>query len=185
MQPSTATRGQKKASGVKQVSNYSPEMENLLRSLVGGAQGGVGGGLDFLSKLASGDQSMFEEMERPAYAAFEKLLGQTGSRFSDLGARDSSYFENAVAGQGQELAQNLQAQRLGIRSQATNQLLQQAMQMLGLRPFENVEKTKSPGFDWGGLLGGIGGAAAGSFFGPLGTAAGGAAGKSLFGQSGV
>jgi len=187
MQPSTgaAPGRQKKVSGVKQVATMTPEMQNLLRSLVGGAQGGAGGGLDFLSKLASGDEGMFGQMEAPAYAAFEKLLGKTGTRFSHLGAQDSSYFDNAVAGQGQELAQNLQSQRLGIRSQATNQLLQQALQMLGISPFQNIEKQKSPGFDWGGLLGTIGGSAAGSFFGPMGTAAGGAAGTAMFGNQGV
>lgn len=128
----------------RQLPQMTPEMMQLFQSLLGGLQGGLEGGTDFLSKLASGDEGTFQEMEQPAYAAFEKLLGQTGTRFSHAGAQDSSYFDNAIAGQGAELAQNLQSQRLGIRNQAIQSLLGNSQQALGQRPYENILTPKEP-----------------------------------------
>jgi hypothetical protein len=128
----------------RQIPNMTPAMMELMQALTQGLTPGAASGTDFLSKLAGGDESMFEQLEAPAYAAFEKLLGQTGTRFSDLGARDSSYFENAVAGQGVELAQNLQSQRLGIRNQAIQSLLGNSQQALNQRPYENIVTPKEP-----------------------------------------
>lgn len=169
--PRTATSGYT----ARQLPNFTPEMMNLFKSLLGGAQGGAGGGLDFMSKLASGDESAFTSAEAPAYSAFNKTLGQLGSRFSQYGAQDSSAFQNATAGAGQDLAQNLQAQRLGLRQGAIDRLLGLSSSLLQQRPYENVLEQNPQGFDWGGLIGG----AAGSFLGPFGGAFGKGAGNAL------
>ena len=134
--PSGGATPRKSPSGynVRQMSNFTPEMMQLFNSLIGGAQGGAGGGLDFLSQLASGDESAFTSAEAPAYSAFNKTLGQLGSRFSQYGAQDSSAFQNATAGAGQDLAQNLQAQRLGMRQGAIDRLLGLSTSLLGQRP---------------------------------------------------
>lgn len=136
---------------LKSVQNFTPQMMNLFQSLLSGAQGGAGG-LNYLSKLASGDESAFEQMEAPAYAGFNKTLGQLGSRFSQYGAQDSSAFQNATAGAGQDLAMNLQGQRSKMQTDAISQLLGFSNQLLGQKPYENVLQ-KDGGIDFGDLLG--------------------------------
>lgn len=135
------------------IENLTPEQQQLMNSLMPGLQSGSAGGVDFLSKLASGDESMFEQLEAPAMANFQKTLGQIGSRFSHLGAGDSSYMENALSGAGSELAQNLQSQRMGLRNNAVQSLLSQSNQMLNVRPFDYQEPQQ--GTDWGGMIGKI------------------------------
>lgn len=160
---------------VRQVPNFSPEQMQLFQRLLGGLTGGggLGEGLDFLSQLAGGDEEAFAQAEAPAYSAFQKSLGQLGSRFAGLGALDSSAFQGATAGAAGELAQNLQAQRLGLRQGAIERLLGLSQNLLSQKPYETFLEEKKGGFDWGGLLG----TAAGSFFGPFGGALGGGLGK--------
>lgn len=153
--PSGLSSGNQAISGYQntQLSTMSPEMQNLFKSLLGGVGGGANAGLSHLSGLASGDQSSFDEIEAPAYAGFNKTLGQIGSKFSQYGAQDSSAFQNAVSGAGSELAQGLQAQRSGIRNNAIKDLLGFSNQLLGKTPHENVLQKEDGGFDFGELLG--------------------------------
>ncbi len=157
---------------VRQLQNFTPEMMQFFNKLLGGAQGGTQGGLDFLSKLASGDESAFTSAEAPAYSAFNKTLGQLGSRFSQYGARDSSAFQNAVSGAGGQLAENLQAQRQGLRQNAIDKLLGLSTSLLEQRPFTNYIENEPEGFDWGGLIGGAAGAFGGPVLSALGKGAG-------------
>lgn len=136
-----------------QLPNFTPEMMNLFQSLLGNIGGGAQQGSNFLSKLASGDEETFAGMEAPAMRNFEKFLGQAGTRFSDLGAQDSSYFENAVSGAGADLSQNLQSQRNVMQQQAIQSLLGNAQSLLGQKPYQNfmLPKQQDQGFDWSGL----------------------------------
>jgi hypothetical protein len=137
---------------LKQVPQFTPEMSNLFDLLLGKSMGGAEGGLDFLSKLAQGDESMFEQLEAPAYSALQRGLGETATRFSKIGAQDSSGFENMLAGQSSDLAEKLQSQRLGLRQGATKDLLGLSQNLLGQRPYENILQKKQSGF--GGQAGG-------------------------------
>ena len=152
--PTGYAQGNKNISGhsLQQLPNMTPQMQQLFQSLIGGTGGGANAGLSHLSGLASGDQSSFEQQEAPAYAAFNKTLGQIGSKFSQFGAQDSSAFQNAVSGAGGELAQNLQGQRAGVRNQAIQDLLGFSNQLLGKQPYENVLQQEDQGFDFGGIL---------------------------------
>lgn len=139
---------------LKQIPNYTPQMMQLFQSLLGGAQQGAPRGLSFLSQLAGGDESAFADLEAPAYAAFNKSLGQIGSRFSQFGAQDSSAFQNALSGAGGQLAQNLQSQRADYRLNAIKELLGNSQQLLGQKPYENVlTRQEDNGFDFGDILG--------------------------------
>jgi hypothetical protein len=153
--PSGYAAGNQAISGYKtqQLPTMTPQMQQLFQSLLGGAGGGANAGLSHLSGLASGNQSSFEEQEAPAYAAFNKTLGQVGSKYSFYNAQDSSAFQNALAGEGGKLAQNLQGQRSDIRNNAIKDLLGFSNQLLGKNPFENVLQKEDEGFDFGGLLG--------------------------------
>lgn len=126
----------------RQMPNMTPEMMQWLSNMIGHGQGGMNSGLDFLSQLAGGDESMFSQLEAPAMRQFQQQLGQIGTRFSHAGAGDSSYAQNAMAGAGASLSENLQSQRLNIRNQAIQSLLGMSGQILGANPYENfmVEK---------------------------------------------
>jgi len=131
---------------VRNVPQFTPQQMQLFAKLLGGAQGGLGGGLDFLSGLASGDEGAFDQAEAPAYSAFQKSLGQIGSRFAGMGALGSSAFQNATSGAAQSLSENLGAQRLGLQQNAIERLLELSENLLGQRPYQTILQQKSPGF---------------------------------------
>ena len=164
----------------RSVPNMTPQQMQIMSKIFGGLEGGLGGGLDFLSKLASGDEEMFQQTEAPAYAAFDKLLGQLGSRFAGMGALDSSAFQNATSGAAGELSQNLQANRMGLQQGAIDKLLGLSDSFLGQRPYDTFLE-KNEGFDWGGLLGGLLGSFGGPALGTMGKGLGSFANKKLFG----
>ena len=125
----------------------------------------------YLSKLAGGDQSFFNEMEQPALRQFGELQGNLASRFSGmggLGARKSSGFQNTMNSAASDFAQQLQAQRVGLRNQAIKDLMGMSNELLGQRPYETslVEKEQKKGLGgWGGAIGTGLGAAGGYFLG--------------------
>jgi hypothetical protein len=131
-----------------QIQQFTPEMMQLFSSLFGHL-----GPDSFLSKLASGDQGAFEEMEAPALKQFAGLQGQLASRFSGMGegGRHSSGFNVAANQQSQDFASQLQSQRLGIRNQALQDLMGMSNQLLQQRPYEQFLVKKSMPF-WQQLL---------------------------------
>lgn len=158
--PSGAMPGNKGISGYNhaQLPNFTPQQMQLFQSLIGGSQGGINSSLANISKLAQGDQGAFEALEAPAYEGFNRTLGQIGSRFSGLGARNSSGFQNAVYGAGADLAQQLQSQRFGIQQQSQESLLGLANSLLGQQPYQNFVTPKdrdTSGADWLQLLGNV------------------------------
>lgn len=152
--PTGGAAGSQSISGhkLKSIPNFTPQMMKLFESLLGGAGGGANAGLGHLSSLAAGEDSAFEQMEAPAYASFNKSLGQIGSRFSQFGAQDSSAFQNSVSGAGQDLAMNLQGQRSQMQNDAISKLLGFSTQLLGQKPYENVLQKDSGGIDFGQIL---------------------------------
>lgn len=139
---------------LRNVPNFTPQQMQLFQKLLGGLSGGGGleGGLDFLSKLASGDQSGFEEAEAPAYSAFNKAIGQLGSRFAGFGSGslDSSAFQNATSGAAGELAENIQSKRLGMREGAIERLLGLSNNLLGQKSYDSFLEKKRSGWDTAG-----------------------------------
>lgn len=130
----------------------------------------------FLSRLAGGDQSQFEQLEAPALKQFSELQGNLASRFSGMGsgARRSSGFQNTMNQASSDFAQQLQSQRMGLQQQAIRDLMEMSSSLMGQRPYERfiIDKEKKKR-GWGGgigaALGGIGGFFAG---GPAGALSG-------------
>lgn len=151
--PSGGAAGSQSISGhkLKSIPNFTPQQMQLFQSLLGGVSGGANKGLGFLSQLAGGEEGAFEQQEAPAYAAFNKTLGQLGSRFSQFGAQDSSAFQNAVSGAGKDLAMDLQGQRSQTQMDAISKLLGFSNNLLGQKPYENVLQ-KDDGIDFGQIL---------------------------------
>lgn len=167
---------------IRQVPNMTPEMKQFFGKLMNAIGPGAEKGAGFLSKLASGDEEMFKQLEAPAYAGLERGLSQTANRFSQFGAQDSSAFENALSGQSAELGQNLQSQRTQLMMSAIDKLLGQSQSLLGQKPNENVLQQQG-GPDWGQLIGKLLPVIL-SAFGPAGTAAGTVASVGLQGATG-
>lgn len=159
-------------SGYKQITtqSLSPEQQQLFSLLFGGAKGGLGSGLEHLSKLAGGDQSYFDQLEAPALRQFGAVQGNLASRFSGMGtgARKSSGFQNTSTAAGQQLAESLQSQRLGMQNDAISQLLGLSNTLLGTQ-------TQETGFMPKGMSGWQ------SFLSSLGGGLGGGLGRGLFG----
>lgn len=173
----TGAMKEKIPSGYKKGSlqQFTPEQMQLFQQMFGQV-----GPESFLSKLAGGDQSTFDEMEAPALRQFAGLQGNLASRFSGmggLGARKSSGFQNTMNSASSNFAQELQSQRQGLQRQALMDLMGISNSLLGQRPFENslVQKQQKPNFL--GMLGNVGGKLLGSTLGGFGENFGESAGK--------
>ncbi len=175
-----------KGYSTSQVAQYTPEQMQLFQQGLGNV-----GPQSYLSRLAGGDQELFNQIEAPAMQQYAGLQGNLASRFSGagggFGARKSSGFQNEAGNQASNFALNLQAQRQQLQHQATMDLHNMSQQLLGNRPYETslVKKQQKEGVDWLGL-GAAGLGAAGGFFvgGPAGAAAGAGIGYNTFGRNG-
>jgi hypothetical protein len=153
--PKTKIGGGYKVGGFQQ---FTPEQMQLFQSLFQHA-----GPQSFLSKLAGGDQSTFEQVEQPAIRQFGQLQGSLASRFAGMGTGGirSSGFRNTMNQASQDFASQLQSQRQGLQSQALRDLMDISSSLLGQKPYEQtiIPKQQKQSF-WSQLLGGVG-----SFFG--------------------
>lgn len=150
----TGKMGNKIPSGYKagQLQQFTPEMMNLFQSLF--AHLGPG---SYTSRLAEGDESLFEEMEAPAKRQFQGMLGNIASKFSGMGmgGRRSSGFGQATTSAASDFAQELQSKRQGLQRDAIKDLVGLSSVLLGQKPYENFLTKKAPSF-WeqvGGSLG--------------------------------
>jgi hypothetical protein len=126
-----------------QMQQFTPEMMELFSQLIGQI-----GPDSFLSKLAGGDQSMFEEMEQPALRQFGELQGGLASKFSGMGmgGRRSSGFSNTMNQAASDFASGLQSKRTDMRMNAIKELQGMGNQLLQQKPYENFLTKKAPTF---------------------------------------
>lgn len=128
------------------VQNYTPaqmDLHNQLYSNVGPDS--------YLSKLSSGDQDTFDEMEAPALRQFNELQGGLASRFSGqgLGGRQSSGFRNASNASAQDFASQLQSNRVNLQRQALMDLMGYSDMLLNQKPYDvslAEKRQRPPGF---------------------------------------
>lgn len=165
--------GDKVPSGYKQgqLQNFTPEQMKLLQQLMNQI-----GPDSYTSRLAGGDQSLFDEMEAPAKRQFQGFLGNLASRFSGvgLGARKSSGFYNTANSAASQFAQELQANRQNLQRQAIGDIQSYGTNLLNQKPYDRflVPKQQKQGFDWGSFASKAIPAALGFFGGgPAGSAA--------------
>jgi hypothetical protein len=134
-----------------QMQQFTPEQMQLFQQMFGHL-----GPDSFLGRLAGGDQSQFEEMEAPAWADFQSGLGQLGSRFAGMGSGSmkSSGFKNTGTAAASQFAQQLQGNRMNIRNNAIESLMNMSNNLLQQKPYENFLMKKEPSF-WSKILSGI------------------------------
>jgi hypothetical protein len=162
-----------------QLQQFTPEQMQLFQQMFSN----VGPG-SFLSRLAGGDESMFQQMEAPALRQFGELQGGLSSRFSGMGmgARNSSGFQNTMTQAGSSLAQDLASKRQDLQRQAIMDLMGLSSNLLSQNPYERFlyEKQKKEKTPWGKYIGGGIGAIGGAFAGgPVGAMQGAQMGSSL------
>lgn len=167
-----------------QLQQFTPEQMQLFSQLFG-----LVGPDSFTSRLAGGDQELFNQIEEPALKQFSELQGGIASRFSGmggLGARRSSGFQNVQNQAATDFASQLQAQRQGLQRQAIQDLMGMSTSLLSQQPYQNIltpkiQKEKSSG--WGGLLGGaLGGVGGFLLGGPAGALTGASTGYGIGSQ---
>lgn len=168
---------------VRQTPNFTPEQMRIFEQ----SQENISPE-SYLSRLAGGDQSMFEEIEAPALRQFSGLQGNLASRFSGMGSgsRRSSGFQNTMGAAASDFAQQLQSQRQGLQRQAIMDLSGLQNDLLNQRPYDTRLEERRPkqsffqkiapwaGAAIGGVTGGPSGALAGY---QVGNAAGGMGGQ--------
>ena len=151
-----------------EIQNYTPQQQELHeRSFQHVAPD------SYLSRLAGGDEDIFNEIEAPAMREFQGMQGQMASRFSQgqgsgsLGQRRSSGFQNQMSAASGNLAQNLASQRHQLKRQAIQDLMGITGELLNQKPREKFLAEKPPkqqkpgwGATTGKLLGGIPGTVA-------------------------
>ncbi len=138
-----------------QIQQFTPEQMDLFSQLFGHL-----GPDSFLSQLAGGDESQFEQMEVPAHRMFQGQLGQLASRFSGMGSggRHGSGFQNSATAAASNFSQDLASNRQNLQRQALNDLMGLSNTLLNQRPQEKFlsQKQQKPDF-WGQLIGGLAG----------------------------
>lgn len=171
------------------INRLTPEQEEIFSQLMGGSKEGLSSSLDYLNRLAQGDESLFKELEAPAMRQFGEFQGQLASRFSGsgLGGRHGSGFQKAAGAGAQQFAENLASQRQNLRQGAIADLLGLNKELMGLSKQESFlmePKRKKYENLLAALLPLIGGAVGASYGGPMGALAGsqigGAASSQLF-----
>lgn len=189
----TGSQQSGKVAGYKtgRMQNFTPEQMQLFQSMFSQ----VAPGSD-LSRMASGDQSFYEQMEKSAMRQFGEMQAQNASRFSGMGmgARHGSGFQNSMNAATSNFVQDLASRRQALQRQALMDMTNMSSSLLGQRPYENflVQPNEQPSFGQqviGGalpILGAGAGAIAGSYFGnpvlggSLGGQIGAQAGKAFF-----
>lgn len=150
---------------------FTPEQMQLFQQMFSNV-----GPDSYLSRLAGGDQGIFDEMEAPALRQFSGLQGNIASRFSGMGTggRKSSGFQNTMNTASSDFAQDLQSKRQGLQQQAIKDLMGLSSDLLGQRPYDQFlapKQEKKSG--WGGLIGaGLGGLGGFALGGPAGALTG-------------
>jgi hypothetical protein len=162
-----------------QIQQFTPEQMDLFKQNFSHI-----GPQSNLSRLAAGDEDIFNQIEAPALRQFQDLQGQNASRFSGygMGARRGSGFQNAQSQATSDFAQNLASNRQNLMRQALNDLMGYSSNILQQRPNERflTKKQQDQGVNWGGLAGAAAGGIGGFFLGgPPGALAGASGGYNI------
>jgi len=134
-----AGRGGSKKDKFKQKSSMTPEMSELLKSIIGGGTPEQG----YLSQLMSGSPEAFQAFEAPYLQQYQQeLVPHIAERFAGLGTGAGALNSSGLAQTLAQSAKNLQTNLAGMKSQygmdAAKTLFGGKLAALGMRPFENI-----------------------------------------------
>lgn len=132
---------------VNQLQQFTPEQMQLFQSLFSHVSPE-----SFTSKLAQGDEEIFNQIEQPALRQFGQLQGNLASRFSglggagSLGSRRSSGFQNTMNQASSDFLQDLQSRRQSLQRQALQDLMGMSRDLLSQQPYDQFITPKKPSF---------------------------------------
>lgn len=160
---------------VRAFQQFTPEGLDLLQSLFSHAEPG-----GYLSKLASGDQSAFGDIEAPMWQDFESALGLGAQRFMNpshqarQSLKGSGGFQRGLGQASSDFAMKLASNRQNLQRQALQDLFGISESLFKQKPFqyEYTEKPDRQSFIQRLLQRGLpiaGAAAGGAFGGPAGA----------------
>lgn len=105
------------------------DIYNMLKS---GFEGGAGDVYKNLFGLAQGRSDMFDMLEAPALRQFQQQIAPSiAQRYAGSGIGASSGMQNAIAAAGGNLAQDLQAERMGLMERSMQNVLGLGERLLG------------------------------------------------------
>ena len=135
-----------------QMQQFTPEQMDLFRQLFSylSPEGDVG-------RMARGDESYFEQLEKPAMRQLGQMQSQLASRFSGMGSfggRRSSAHDIGQGALSQEFAEKLASQRMGLQRQALQDLFGMSQSLFGQRPTEKFVTEEQKPF-WQQILLGL------------------------------
>lgn len=139
-----------------QLQQFSPDQMDLFKRMFGQVSGD-----SQLGKLASGDQSQFEQLEAPALKQFGQLQSSIANRFAgagSFGGTTSSGHQQAQNTASSDFAQQLQSNRINLQQQALKDLFGLSSSLLSQRPFDQFlveDKPKEKPW-WQDLLSSLG-----------------------------
>lgn len=112
-----------KGEKTQQFQKYTPQQQQVLGQLLGGASGQLPQAFDFLSSILSQDPEAIARFEAPTRRAFEEqTVPSIAERFTGMNAQKSSAFGQQLGQAGQRLEEGLAAQRGKMGFDALNQL---------------------------------------------------------------
>ena len=129
----------------EQFQRYTPQQQQVLGQLLGGASGQLPQAFDFLSSILSQDPEAMARFEAPTRRAFEEqTIPSIAERFTGMNAQRSSAFGQQLGQAGQRLEEGLAAQRGRMGFDALNQL--RGLLSGGLtQQFDNVYRPQTFG----------------------------------------
>lgn len=134
--------GQVGGNKILQQQKFTPEAMQLYQQAFGNL-----GPDSYLSRLAGGDQAIFDQIEAPAKRQFAQAQGSLASRFSGMGsfgARNSSGFQNTANQAASDFAMDLQSKRQELTSNALKELMQMSHTLMNEQPYENLVLEGKP-----------------------------------------
>lgn len=170
-----------KSSSTEQMPLFSPEQMAFLNKILGAVEPGTMSGIDYLTKMVSGDQGSMNAFTDPYMRQFqEQTIPSISERFANLDAQKSSAFGQSLSQAGAGLQEQLAGLRANLKNQALSQLQGYAGMGLG-QQYQNIVKPGTSGM-FAGMAAGAGsaiGSAAGSaMMGGMGFGGAGGAGLS-------
>lgn len=107
----------------EQFQKYTPQQQQVLGQLLGGASAQLPQAFDFLSSILSQDPEQMAQFEAPTRRAFEeKTVPTIAERFTGMNAQKSSAFGQQLGEAGHRLEEGLAAQRGKLGFDAISQL---------------------------------------------------------------
>ena len=136
---------------IQQFERFTPQQQNVLNQILGGAQQTLPEGLNFIQQILSNNPELMRQFEAPARRAFEEqTIPSIAERFTGMNGQRSSAFGQQLGRAAASLEEGLAAQRAGRGFQALGGL--QNLLGTGLTPsFETALRPSTPGFLQTGL----------------------------------